>query len=131
MKTLTFPKFIIGCALMVLLLGTVSLFSSCTKRQAHSIAVWGNDIAQEYRVQDVDNRLYNYQWFYDQYNACVATANNVKILDGEERKGTLMVLNNMISEYNSKSSQTIDAALWKAKDLPHQLSLSDFGLSNR
>ena len=131
MKTLTFPKFFIGCAVMTLLLGAVSLFSSYTKRQAHTIAVWGNDIAQEYRTQDVDNRLYNYQWFYDQYNACVATANNVKILDGEERKGTLMVLNNMISEYNSKSSQSINAALWKAKDLPYQLSLSDFGLSNR
>jgi hypothetical protein len=131
MRNLTFSKFIIGCAVMILLLGAVSLFSGCTKNQAHVIASWSNDLKQEYVIQDVDNRLYNYQWFYDQYNACVATANNVKILDGEERKGTLMVLNNMISEYNSKSSQTINAALWKAKDLPYQLSLSDFGLSNR
>lgn len=129
MKNLTFSEFIIGCAVMTLLLGAVSLFSGCTKRQAHAIAVWENDLAQEYRIQDVDNRLYNYQWFYDQYNACIATANNVKILEGDERKQTLMVLNSMISEYNSKASQTINAALFKGRDLPQRLELSDFGIS--
>ena len=129
MKNLTLSKFIIGCAVMTLLLGAVSLFSSCTKRQAHAIAVWENNLAQEYRIQDVDNRLYNYQWFYDQYNACIATANNVKILEGDERKQTLMVLNSMISEYNSKASQTINAALFKGRDLPQRLELSDFGIS--
>ena len=129
MKNLTFSKFIIGCAVMTLLLGAVFLFSGCTKRQAHAIAVWENDLAQEYRIQDVDNRLYNYQWFYDQYNACIATANNVKILEGDERKQTLMVLNSMISEYNSKASQTINAALFKGRDLPQRLELSDFGIS--
>ena len=129
MKNLALSKFIIGCAVMTLLLGVVSLFSGCTKRQAHAIAVWENDLAQEYRIQDVDNRLYNYQWFYDQYNACIATANNVKILEGDERKQTLMVLNSMISEYNSKASQTINAALFKGRDLPQRLELSDFGIS--
>ena len=129
MRNLTFSKFIIGCAAMTLLLGAVSLFSGCTKRQAHAIAVWENDLAQEYKIQDVDNRLYNYQWFYDQYNACVATANNLKILEGDERKQTLMVLNSMISEYNSKASQTINAALFKGRDLPQRLELSDFGIS--
>ena len=129
MKNLTFSEFIIGCAVMTLLLGAVSLFSGCTKRQAHAIAVWENDLAQEYRTQDVDNRLYNYQWFYDQYNACIATANNVKILEGDERKQTLMVLNSMISEYNSKASQTINVALFKGRDLPQRLELSDFGIS--
>lgn len=116
--------------LIVLSLLVSILFISCTKSQARAIATWSNDLKQEYKVQDVDNRLYNYQWFYDQYNACVATANNVKILEGEERKGTLMVLNSMISEYNSKSSQTINAALWKADNLPYQLSLQDFGITN-
>ena len=96
MKNLTLSKFIIGCAVITLLLGAVSLFSGCTKRQAHAITVWENDLAQEYRIQDVDNRLYNYQWFYDQYNACIATANNVKIL-GNERKQTLMVLSKWYS----------------------------------
>lgn len=129
MKNLTLSKFIIGCAVITLLLGAVSLFSGCTKRQAHAIAVWENDLAQEYRIQDVDNRLYNYQWFYDQYNACIATANNVKILEGDERKQTLMVLNSMISEYNSKASQTINAALFKGRDLPQRLEPSDFGIS--
>ena len=107
----------------------VSLFFvSCTKQQARAVATWGNDIRQEFKVQDVDNRLYNYQWFYDQYQQCKATAQNVKLLEGEERTGTLMVLNSMIAEYNSKSSQVVNAALFKANDLPYRLDISDFGL---
>lgn len=112
-----------------LLLIVCSLFlSGCTKQQAHSVATWSNDIKQEFKVQNVNNRLYNYQWFYDQYQQCKATAANVKLLEGEEKKGTLMVLNSMIAEYNSKSSQVIDAALFKANDLPYRLDISDFGL---
>ena len=103
-------------------------FVSCTKNQAHAIATWSNDLKQEYKVQNVNNRLYNYQWFYDQYQACKATAANAKLLEGEEQKGTLMVLNSMIAEYNSKSSQVMDAALFKADDLPYRLDISDFGL---
>ena len=97
MKTLTLSKFIIGCAVITFLPCAVSLSSGSTKRQAHAITVWENDLAQEYRIQDVDNLLYNYQWFYDQYNACIATANNVKILEGDERKQTLMVLSKWYS----------------------------------
>lgn len=103
-------------------------FTGCTKSMARAVATWENDINQEFAVQDYNNRLYNYQWFFDQYNQCVATANNVKLLDGDDRTGTLMVLNSMISEYNSKASQTMNAALWKAPNLPYQLTLSDFGL---
>lgn len=104
------------------------LFYGCTKEQAHAIASWENDIRQEFKIQDVDNRLYNYQWFYDQYQQCKATAQNAKLLDGDEQKGTLMVLNSMIAEYNSKSSQIVNAALFKADDLPYRLEFSDFGL---
>lgn len=106
----------------------LSLFVGCTKNSARKIATWSNDIKQEFIVQDADNRLYNYQWFYDQYQQCKATASNVKLLKGEERTGTLMVLNSMIAEYNSKSSQVINAALFKADDLPYHLDVSDFGL---
>ena len=104
------------------------LFQGCTKQQARAFATWENDIRQEFKVQDVDNRLYNYQWFYDQYQQCKATAQNAKLLEGDEQKGTLMVLNSMIAEYNSKSSQIVNAALFKADDLPYKLELSDFGL---
>ena len=103
-------------------------FNGCTKSQAHAVATWSNDLKQEYKIQNVNNRLYNYQWFYDQYQQCKATAANAKLLEGEEQKGTLMVLNSMIAEYNSKSSQVIDAALFKADDLPYRLDISDFGL---
>lgn len=104
------------------------LFVGCTKNQARAIATWSNDLRQEYKVQDVDNRLYNYQWFYDQYQQCKATAQNAKLLEGDEQRGTLMVLNSMIAEYNSKSSQIVNAALFKADDLPYRLDISDFGL---
>lgn len=122
-------KISIGIIVFALLIIVCSfLFHGCTKEQAHSVATWSNDIKQEFKVQDVNNRLYNYQWFYDQYQQCKATAANAKLLEGEEQKGTLMVLNSMIAEYNSKSSQVIDAALFKADDLPYRLDISDFGL---
>ena len=114
---------------LALLFPILTLLVGCTKQQARAVATWGNDISQEFKVQNANNRLYNYQWFYDQYNACQATANNVKMLTGEERTGTLMVLNNMISEYNSRASQTINAALWKGSDLPRSLTIKDFGIN--
>lgn len=104
------------------------LFAGCTKGMARAVATWENDINQEFAVQDYKSRLYNYQWFFEQYNACVATANNAKLLEGDDRTGTLMVLNSMISDYNAKASQTMTAALWKAPNLPYQLTLADFGL---
>jgi hypothetical protein len=122
-------KISIGIIALVFMLIVCSfIFNGCTKNQAHAIATWSNDLKQEYKVQNVNNRLYNYQWFYDQYQACKATAANAKLLEGDEQKGTLMVLNSMIAEYNSKSSQVIDAALFKANDLPYRLDISDFGL---
>lgn len=119
---------LISIILSVIVLMFFVCLHGCTKKQAHAIATWSNDLKQEYKVQNVNNRLYNYQWFYDQYQACKATAANAKLLEGEEQKGTLMVLNSMIAEYNSKSSQVIDAALFKADDLPYRLDISDFGL---
>lgn len=124
MKKISIGIIVFALLIIVCLL----LFSGCTKEQARSVATWSNDIKQEFKVQNVNNRLYNYQWFYDQYQQCKATAANAKLLEGEEQKGTLMVLNSMIAEYNSKSSQVIDAALFKADDLPYRLDISDFGL---
>lgn len=115
-------------AISLIVLVSATSFSGCTKSQAYAVATWSNDLKQEFKVQDVNNRLYNYQWFYDQYQQCKAVAANAKLLDGEERKGTLMVLNSMVAEYNSKSSQVIDAALFKGADLPYRLDISDFGL---
>jgi hypothetical protein len=115
-------------AFAFIMVASAFLFNGCTKSQAHAVATWSNDLKQEYKVQDVNNRLYNYQWFYDQYQQCKATAANAKLLEGEEQKGTLMVLNSMIAEYNSKSSQVMNAALFKANDLPYRLDISDFGL---
>lgn len=79
------------------------------------------------KVTSPEQIVYNYQWFYDQYNAIQAQAANVKVLPegSQERIGAQMVLNNAIGEYNSRSRQ-ITRNLWKADGLPHQINLEDF-----
>jgi hypothetical protein len=66
--------------------------------------------------------IQNYQWFYDQYNSIQAQKINYESVpkDAYERSGMLMVLNNSISEYNSRSKQ-ITRNMWKSNDLPYQI----------
>lgn len=68
--------------------------------------------------------VYNYEWYYDQYNSILAQEANVEMLSPEapERTGMIMVLNRNISEYNSKARQ-ITRNLWKADDLPQTIQL--------
>jgi hypothetical protein len=47
------------------------------------------------------------------------------LLEGDEKKGTLMVLNSMIAEYNSKAMQERNAAKWKSARLPQYIDLKD------
>lgn len=115
--------------LFFLVLVVVSLCTTSCTRAFHA---WNaervGDINEMYKVQNADNRLYNYQWFFSQYNEIEATANNVKLLEGDEKLGTMMVLNSMISEYNSKASQIRNAAKFKSDSLPYRVELRDFGL---
>lgn len=76
------------------------------------------------KVVNSNSIIQNYEWFYDQYNAIQSQEANYLSLpiDATEKTGALMVLNNSISEYNSKSKQ-ITRKLWKAKDLPYQIEL--------
>mgnify|MGYP003293602613 CR=1 FL=1 len=113
---------------ILLLVGTLICTTSCTRAFHAWNAERVGDIDEMYKVQNADNRLYNYQWFFEQYNQISATANNVKVLTGDERTGTLMVLNSMIAEYNSKASQTRNAAKFKSDSLPYRIEISDFGL---
>ena len=80
--------------------------------------------------------IYNYQWYYDQYNAIRATEAKIRVADVAlaaskpdtedynrrvtERAGIEMVLEGMIGEYNSRSRQ-ITRNLWKANDLPYEI----------
>ena len=74
----------------------------------------------------------NYEWFYDQYNTIQSMQSNIKTLESKnlserqemELQGMKLVLNNNISEYNSKSRQ-ITRELFKAKDLPYQINLEE------
>lgn len=74
----------------------------------------------------------NYEWFYDQYNVIVAMQTNIDSMKNKplserqeiELQGMRLVLNNNISEYNSKTRQ-ITRGLFKAKDLPYQITIGD------
>lgn len=76
------------------------------------------------KVTTPDAIITNYQWFYDQYNAIQAQKANVLAMqkDAPERIGMILVLNNAIAEYNSRSKQ-ITRNLWKAEDLPYQIGI--------
>lgn len=75
---------------------------------------------------NTENIMYNYQWFYDQYNSIKAQQANLAVYDpsSQEYKGMKLVLNRNIADYNSRSSQ-INRSLWKASDLPYTISLEE------
>lgn len=76
------------------------------------------------KVVTPDNIIMNYEWYYNMYNAIDAQKRNIMIMDKSrpERLGAIMVLNNTIAEYNSKSAQ-ISRNLWKSKDLPYAVPM--------
>lgn len=76
------------------------------------------------KVANSESIISNYQWYYDQYNAIQAQKANIDAMpvDAPERTGMIMVMNNAIGEYNSRSKQ-ITRNLWKATDLPYQIEL--------
>lgn len=75
------------------------------------------------KVANADTIIYNYEWYYDQYAAIQSQRQNIAIMpkDAPELPGMKMVLNNAITDYNSKSKQ-ITRKLWKANDLPYQIN---------
>jgi len=65
----------------------------------------------------------DYEWFYDQYNSIQSlTVNVANTKDQETQDRMRMVLNNMVAEYNSKSSQ-ITRKYWKSDTLPYHIEL--------
>jgi hypothetical protein len=91
---------------------------------ASIFSFWPLSVAKQVvnKVVNADSIVANYQWFYDQKAAIdsqrVNWANMPK--DAPERNSMLMVLNNAITEYNSRSKQ-ITRNLWKASDLPYSI----------
>lgn len=119
-------KNIFKIVFVVALVATTFCTTSCSRRFHAWNSERVNDIEEMYKVQDADSRLYNYEWFYDQYNQIQSTAANVKLLKTEDEKsGTLMVLNSMIAEYNSRASQTRNRAKWMGAGVPSHIELSD------
>lgn len=85
-----------------------------------------NDVKQEYAVQDVKNRVQNYEWFYEQYEAIKSTANKARLSEGSEKNSIRMILVDQIAEYNARSKQTMTRALWKSESLPYQINEKNF-----
>jgi hypothetical protein len=78
------------------------------------------------KVTSSEAIIQNYEWYYDQYNAIEAQRANIKALPDRtlEIAGMVMVLNNAIAEYNSRSKQ-ITRNMWKANDLPYQITMEE------
>jgi len=70
------------------------------------------------RVQDVDNRLSSYGYFYDMYNQIEAYKIQYETdTDPDRRESVKMILNREIGKYNSNSSKYFKSE-WKGRDLP-------------
>ena len=89
-------------------------------------AQFQNDVKQEYMIQDAKNRIQNYEWFYEQYEAIKSTANKARLSEGSEKNSIRMILADQIAEYNARSKQTMTRALWKSESLPYQIDEKDF-----
>ena len=91
-------------------------------------------------VTSTQQIIQNYENFYQMNTDIKAMASNVKIAKAKldrlkpgdpgydqaniEYSGIQMNLNNLVSEYNSKSKM-ITRNLWKASDLPYQMSAEE------
>lgn len=90
-------------------------------------SIWPFSVAKGLAKKVVNENaiVYNYEWYYDQYNQIKATRANLFLLKegSEDYIGTVMVLNQMIGDYNSKASQ-ITRNMWMPKqDVPYQIPL--------
>jgi len=107
-------KRFIGAGIVLLVYLSISFFAG--------IWPFSSAIGVAKKVTEPERIIQNYEWFYNQYYAIQAQERNLKAVSETslEYSGMLMVLNNMIGEYNSRSRQ-ITRNLWKADDLPYQI----------
>ena len=118
--------FLLGFCTLLVILGIVVGYYTLGRPFARMDARFQNDVKQEYAVQDVKNRIQNYEWFYEQYEAIKSTANKARLSEGSEKNSIRMILADQIAEYNARSKQTMTRALWKSESLPYQISEKDF-----
>lgn len=121
MNTLT--KVLLGILIFLILIGIIVGYFVFARPYHRFRADFVNDIRQEYIIQDARTRISTYEWFYDQYEQIEALKANLSILEGKEAQGTLLVLNQMIGEYNSKARMDYTRAQWMPTDLPYEIEL--------
>ena len=118
--------FLLGFCTLLVILGIAVGYYTLGRPFARMDARFQNDVKQEYAVQDVKNRIQNYEWFYEQYEAIKSTANKARLSEGSEKNSIRMILADQIAEYNARSKQTMTRALWKSESLPYQIDEKDF-----
>jgi Tfp pilus assembly protein PilE len=107
------------------LMGSILLLcTGCLPRKVHSsYSDYVNDIRESYAVNDVDNRLYNMQWFQEQYYALEAQiASYESETDATIKSSMKMIINREIGKYNA-ASNTYYREMWKDNGLPAKIEL--------
>jgi len=112
-------KLLFGFSLILLIILTYS----CSR----SFHIWNakrtGDIKENYKAQDADNRMYNLQWFEQQYQAIQSYKTQYEADPDEDRRlGVKMILNREIGKYNA-AMRTYYRAEWANEDLPKSIEL--------
>jgi hypothetical protein len=83
-------------------------------------------VEKEAIVYSGRSQVGNYEWYFDQYHECKATAQKVMFADNEREANQIkMVLSSMVEEYNSRSRMQWTRATWKSNELPYQIDMED------
>lgn len=121
---------------LVLLLGLVILYLVAS--MLFSFWPFSSAAGVVKKATSPDNIIQSYEYFYDTYHSLQAMQDNVDLLKGYltdpsateplktqrsiELSGLMMNLNRYIEEYNAESRK-INHSIWKASDLPYQITL--------
>lgn len=114
------------CNLLIVIL-CITFLDSCKviKKLNANYAEFHNDLEEEWLRQDVNKRLANYEWFYDQYAVIQSTSTKVVLAQEPEKTAIKMILADMVEDYNAKSRMSHTKAMWKPLDLPYQIDLKN------
>jgi hypothetical protein len=87
---------------------------------------------KERTIADGEYRIQNYEWFHNQYAKIKSMSSSIKVMSNEnEREGTILVLIDMIGEYNARSKMSWSREQWKDPILPFEINEEEFIVSTK
>jgi hypothetical protein len=110
---------------LLVILIVVVIMVSCTRGQNKALADFHGDLDEIWQVQgDASKRLSDYHWFEDKYQSIQSHKASALMLAnrGDDVSSEIMIINNWIGEYNSRSRQ-YDREMWKSSSLPQKIEL--------